>query len=100
MQYKLHLKEKLCILNAVFKTKDFSGHKFGVEINERGHADRDFEYKQSRQLMIKKKLSCKIVRVNPDAVGFNIYRLINQIDMQIKQSTKKSLKLIVFQKES
>ena len=54
MHCKLHLKKKLCILNAVFKTKDFSGHKFGVEIDECGRADRDFEYKQSRQLMIKK----------------------------------------------
>ena len=50
----------------------FSEHKLGVEIDECGHADRDFEYKQSRQLMIEKKLGCKIIRINPDAADFNI----------------------------
>ena len=39
--------------------------------------------------MKKKKLDCKIIRINPDAAGFNIYRLTNQIRMPIKQSTKK-----------
>ena len=66
----------------------FSKHKLGVEIDEYGHANRDFEYKQSRQLRIEKKNGCKIIRINTD---FNIYRLINQIRMHIKQSTKKSL---------
>ena len=69
----------------------FSKHKLGVEIDEYGNVDRDFEYEQSRQLMIEKKLGCKIIRINPDAAGFNIHRLINQICMYIKQSTKKSL---------
>ena len=69
----------------------FSKHKLGVEIDEYGNVDRDFEYEKSRQLMIEKKLGCKIIRINPDAAGFNIHRLINQICMYIKQSTKKSL---------
>ena len=69
----------------------FSKHKLGVEIDEYGNVDRDFEYEQSRQLMIEKKLGCKIIRINPDAADFSIYRLINQISMHIKQSTKKSL---------
>ena len=37
--------------------------------------------------MIEKKLGCKIIRINPDSADFNIYRLINQIHMHIKQST-------------
>ena len=41
--------------------------------------------------MIEKKLGCKIIRINPGAEDFDIYRLINQIRMHIKQSTKKSL---------
>ena len=65
-----------------------SEDKLGVEIDECGHADRDFEYKQSRQSMIEKRLGCKIIRINPDAEDFNIYRLINQIRMHIKQSSK------------
>ena len=41
--------------------------------------------------MIEKKLGCKIIRINQDIADFDIYRLINQIRMHIKQSTKKSL---------
>ena len=69
----------------------FSEYKLGVKIYEYGQADRDFENEQSRELMIEKKLGCKIIRINPDAADFSIYRLINQISMHIKQSTKKSL---------
>ena len=51
------------------------------------YGDRDFECKQSRKLMIeKKKLDCKIIRINPVAADFNIYRQINQIQKHIKQS--------------
>ena len=31
------------------------------------------------------------MRINPDGADVNIYRLINQVRMHIKQSTKKSL---------
>ena len=41
--------------------------------------------------MIEKKLGCKIMRTNPNAADFNIYRLINPIRMYIKQTNKKSL---------
>ena len=66
-------------------------HKLRLEIDEYCHVDRDFEHEQSRQLMIKKKLDYKIMRINPDGADVNIYRLINQVRMHIKQSTKKSL---------
>ena len=42
-------------------------YKLGIEIDEDGHVDRDFGYKQSRQLMIEEKLGCKIIRTDPDA---------------------------------
>ena len=66
-------------------------HILGIEIDKYGYVGRDFEYEQSIQLMIEKKLGCKIIRINPDAADFIIYRLINQVCMHIKQSTKKSL---------
>ena len=34
--------------------------------------------------MIEQKLGCKIIRTDPDAPDFNIYRLINQIHLRIK----------------
>ena len=48
----------------------FSERWLGVEIDEYGDADRDFEYEQNRQLMIGKKLDCKIIRINPDTADF------------------------------
>ena len=63
----------------------FSEHKLGVEIDEYGHVDRNFEDENSRQLMIEVKLGCKIIRTNPDSRDFNIYILINQVRMHIKQ---------------
>ena len=35
--------------------------------------------------MIEEKLGCKIIRTDRDAADFNIYRLINQVYMHIKQ---------------
>ena len=66
--------------------------KLGIEINNYGHVDRNFEDEQSKQLMIEEKRGCKIIRTNPDAPDFTIYRLINQVRISIEQSTIKSAK--------
>ena len=70
----------------------FSKHKLGIEIDEYGHVDRNFEDEESRQLIIEEKLGCKIIRTNPDAADFSIYRLINHVRMYIERSTIKSTK--------
>ena len=41
----------------------FPEDTLGVEIDEYGHAGRDFEYEQSRQLLIEKKLACKLLEL-------------------------------------
>ena len=66
--------------------------KLGTEINNYGHVDRNFEDEQSKQLTIEEKRGCKIIRTNPDAPDFTIYRLINQVSICIEQSTIKSAK--------
>ena len=68
----------------------FSEQKLGIEIDEYDHEGRNSEYEQSRQLMIEEKLGCVFIRTNPDAPDFDIYRLINQVHLHIKQSTVKS----------
>ena len=45
------------------QNKRLDEHKLGVEIDEYGHADRDFEYEQSKQLMIKKNLVVKLLEL-------------------------------------
>ena len=79
---------KYCVQNKRLNLY-FSEHKFGIEIDEYGHVDRDFEYEQIRQLMIEEQVGCKIIRTDPDAADFNIYRIIYQVRMSIKQSTIK-----------
>ena len=43
--------------------------------------------------MIEEKHDCKVIRIDPNAGDFSIYRLINQVRMHIKQSTLKSTKM-------
>ena len=43
----------------------FKKHRLVVEINEKGHADRDPDYKKKR----KKDLERLIIRINPDKKG-------------------------------
>ena len=56
----------------------FPKYKLGIEVDEYNHEGRNFEYEQSRRLMIE---SCgiTIIRTNLDAEDFDMNRLINQI---------------------
>ena len=83
-----------CVENKRLDFYFFEG-KLGIEIDEYGHVDRNSEYEQSRKLMIGKNLGCKIIRTDPDAPDLNIWRLINQVCMHIKHSTRKSTKKLL-----
>ena len=67
-------------------------YKLGVEIDEYGHVEKNFEDEQSKLLMKEEKLDCKIIRTGLNAPDINICRLINQICMHIKQLTMKLIK--------
>ena len=56
----------------------FSKYKLGIEVNEYNHEGRNFEYEQSRQLMIESD-GITVIRNNPDVADFDMNRLINQI---------------------
>ena len=70
----------------------FSKYKIGIEVDEYNHEGRNFEYEQSRQFMIA-SYGITIIRTNPDAVDFDMNRLINQIYTHIIKSTKKQTKV-------
>ena len=65
----------------------FSEHKLGIEIDENSHESRNSNYEKSRQLMIESH-GITIIRTNPDAADFNMYRLINQIHRLLNQIKK------------
>jgi very-short-patch-repair endonuclease len=57
----------------------FPDQKLAVECDEWGHRDRDPNQEATREDYIKKHLSCKILRYNPDSPGFCVFDVINKI---------------------
>ena len=68
----------------------FHKYKLAIEIDELGHNDRNIDYEIQRQRALERKLNRVFIRINPDAVEFNIFREINKIHRHIKKSSKKS----------
>ena len=69
----------------------FLKHKLAIEVDERGHNDRDFEYEIERQKALEKELDCKFIRVNPARESFNIFNEISRIHHHIIKSEKKNI---------
>ena len=66
-------------------------YKLAIKIDELDHNDRNINYEIQRQRALERELNCVFIRVNPDAVDFNIFREINKTHRHIKKSSKKSL---------
>ena len=69
----------------------FHVYNLAIEVDELGHNDRNIELEIQRQQALERELNCVFIRINPDAVDFNIFREINKIQRHIKKSFKKSL---------
>ena len=69
----------------------FYQYKLATEIDELDHNDRNIDYEIQRQRALERELNCVFIRINPDAVDFNIFREINKIHRHIKKLSKKSL---------
>ena len=70
----------------------FHDYKLAIEVDEKGHKDRNIDHEIKIQKVIEKELGCEFIRIDPDEEGFNIFKTINEIHRQIKKSTKKSTK--------
>ena len=46
----------------------FSECSLAVEIDKKGHTDRDFIFEEKRQKALEKKLGCKFIRINTSNV--------------------------------
>ena len=69
----------------------FHKYNIAIEVDELGHNDRNLTYEIQRQQALERKLNCVFIRINPDAVDFNIFKEINKIHRHIKKSSKESL---------
>ena len=71
----------------------FSEHKFAVEIDGKGHTDRNQHEENERQTKIEKHSDCKFFhRINPYAEGFSIFLEISKIKDYITQSNEEKTK--------
>ena len=66
----------------------FHEYKLAIEVDELGHNDRNINDEIERQRALERELSCVFIRINPDAIDFNIFKEINKIHRHINQLTK------------
>ena len=72
----------------------FFQHKFAVEIDKKGHTDRNQDKENKRQTKIEKHSDCKFFhRISPDAEGFDIFLEVSKIQNYIPQSNEEKLKI-------
>ena len=69
----------------------FHDYTLTIEIDKTGHSDINIDYEIKRQKAKEQEFGCKFIRIDPDKEDFDIFRALNQIFRQIKQSTKKTL---------
>ena len=67
----------------------FHVYKLAIEVDEKGHKERNIDHEIKRQKALEKKLSGKFIRTNPDDKCVNIFKAKNEIFRHIKNSIKK-----------
>ena len=74
----------------------FLKYKLAVEVDERGHHDRDLEAEIERQKALERELDCKFIRINPAGENFIIFNEINRIYDCVKSREKLLLKNVSY----
>ena len=69
----------------------FLKHRLTIEVDEKGHQDRDFECETERQKAIEEQLNCKFITINPAKENFDIFNEICRTHHYIVESREKSL---------
>ena len=70
----------------------FHDYRLAIEVDEKGHTERNANDEIQKQKALEKELGCKFIRINPDEEKFNIFRTINEIHRHIKESARKITK--------
>ena len=74
----------------------FSEYSLAVEIDEKGHTDRDFIFEEKRQKALEKKLGCKFIRINTSNTknGYGLDYKVGKIEAFIDEFKNKKIKEI------
>ena len=70
----------------------FTEYCLAVEIDEKGHTDRDPIFEQKRQEALEKKLNCTFIRFNTSKENFDVNYEFGKIQMFITQFKIKTIK--------
>ena len=68
----------------------FLEHKLAIEVDGKGHTDRDEKKENEKKKKIKKELGCKFIRINPDAKNYDIFVEIGKIKDYIAESNEEA----------
>ena len=69
-----------------------------MEIDEKGHTDRDLIFEEKRQKVLEKQLGCKFIRTNASKEGYNADYETNRVQAFISKIKHRELKKL--EKES
>ena len=65
----------------------FHDYQLAIEVDEKGHKDRNIDHEIQRQKALEKEQSCKFIRTNPDEKHFHISSEVKkEIFRHIKES--------------
>ena len=70
----------------------FTEYSLVVEIDEKGHTDRDLIYEQKRQKPLEKKLNCTFIRINTSRENFDADYEASEIQTFISQFKDNKIK--------
>ena len=72
----------------------FSECSLAVEIDEKGHTDRDLIFEEKRQKALEKKLGCKFIRINTSNAknGYDLDYEVGNIEAFIDEFKNKKIK--------
>ena len=70
----------------------FHDYKLAIEVDEKGHNDRNIGHEIKRQEALEKELSCEFIRINLDEKDFKIFKTKNEIFNSIKTKCLKYVK--------
>ena len=63
----------------------FTEYCLAIEIDEKGHTDRDPTFEEKREVALEKKLNCIFIRFNTSKENFDVNYELGKIQMFISQ---------------
>ena len=72
----------------------FTEYFLAVEIDEKGHTDRDLIFEEKRQKALEKKLGCKFIRINTSNAknGYDLDYEVGNVQVFIDEFKNKKIK--------